>query len=207
LHAILWIKGHWKSVLEAVALVLIVAVVVFGASNYWNTRSGLAAEELYKASLAAGDAGKEIEMLLKVAGDYTRTSAGKQAMMRLGDLYMGKGEYASAIEQFKNLAGRSRNNPMLYIAALHKLAEAQFKSGDFAGAAETYLKAAADPHNLISQQSRFMAAQCYESAGKYNDALGLYRQIIDESKAGDEAMKAKSEERIIWLAADGHANG
>jgi hypothetical protein len=43
-----------------------------------------------------------------------------------------------------------------------------------------------------------------EKAKEYAQAALLYRQIIDESTEMDSVPKARSEERLIWLAANGY---
>lgn len=96
---------------------------------------------------------------------------------------------------------------MLYIAAMHRLAEAQLALGDANAAAETYLKAAADPHNLVSQDSRLRAAECLERAKEFEQAARLYRQVIDEAGEDDMQVKNKSEERLLWLISNRSVEG
>lgn len=203
LHALLWIKKRWKTAAEVVGLAALLFIVVVGAQYYWEWRSTSAAEALYAANSLEANSDGQVNALYKLVDKYSRTPAGRQGMMELGNIYLKRGEYDSAIEQFQMLAGKSRNHPMLYIAAIHKMAEATQFKGDYEAAAETYLKAAADPHNILSQQSRLRAAACLEKAGDYEQAANLYKQIIDESEESDVIPKTRSEERLIWLVANG----
>lgn len=204
-HALLWIKSNWKGALELTGFAVIIFAIVFGATSYWHSRSDSAAMDLYAASRTSKDATQMESSLLEVVDDYGRTPAGKQAMMMLGDMYLSKGDFPKAMEQFKILAGKSRNHPMLYIAALHKLAETELASGDANAAAGTYLKAAADPSNIVSGDSRLRAAACFEHAGNFVEAEKLYKQVIDEE--ADPLIKEKSEERLLWLIANHRVSG
>jgi tetratricopeptide (TPR) repeat protein len=203
LHAVLWVKQHWKSALELVALGVVVFIVVVGATHYWVWRSNAAAEKFYRTTLLPVSSDEQVNALKEVVDDYLGTAAGKQALMGLGEIYLKRSDYALAKEQFRILAGKSRNHPMLFVAAMYKLAEAELMSGDSEAAAEAYLKVAADPHNLLSMDSRFKAAGVYEGERNYEEASKVYRQIIDEATEADLDIKDKSEERLIWLKAEG----
>lgn len=202
MHAILWIKDNWQIAVEVVVAAGFAFAIVIGASTYWNYRSDKAAGLFYEASKLAANSDEQIKKLEEIADDYSRTAAGKQSMMQLGNIFLEKKDYDKAAEIFQRLAGRSRNHAILMIAALHKTAEALYDKGDFAGAAETYLKAAADPHNLISAKSRYLAAACFEKTGNLDKAESLYKQVIEDAKDedADRMVKEQSEERLIWLA-------
>ena len=201
-HALVWVKNNWQTSLEIVAVAAVALGVVIGASTYWQLRSEGAAEKLYAAVREAAGSPSEISKLEDVASDYSRTPAGREAMMMLGGIYLERKDYDKAIEEFKKLAGRSRNHPMLLIAALHRIAESQLAKGDPKGAAETYLKAASDPSNIIGPESRFRAAAAFEAAGDADRAASLYMQVIEDAKEEDRATRAKAEERLIWMTAE-----
>lgn len=205
MHVLFFIKDNWKTALEFLALAAVAFGVIVGASSYWQKRSYTAAVGLYDAKLKQTDSPEQVEQLVKIAEDYPRTSAGKQAMMMLGDIALKNNDAEKAKSYFQSVAGRSRNMPLLLIAALHRLAEADLAAGNPGAAAETYLKAAADPHNLVSARSRYLAAGAFEKAGKYKDAADIYKQIVDEAGDEDVMLKQKSEERLIWLNATGRA--
>lgn len=182
-----------------------------GASTYWDHRSQTAAELLYAAQRLPQASDEQVAKLEDVASGYARTPSGQEAMMMLGDLYFTRKDFDKTIEKFKLLAGRSRNRPILLIAALHKLAEAQIASGDAVAAADTYLKAAADPHNAVASVSRVRAAASLEKAGELEKAATLYRQVIEDANNkgndADRSMRDLSEERLIWLIANRRIQG
>jgi len=202
-HVVLWLKKHWKSAVEIVVVAGVLFAVVIGASGYWKWRSNKAADALYAAQQMASHSEDQMKALESVVDSYLGTAAGKQALMQLGEIYIEKGRFEDAIEGFRKLAGKSRNNPMLFVAAMYRAADAELASGDPAGAAEIYLKVAADPSNIMSADSRYRAALILENSGNLDEALKLYRQVVDEAEEYDAEAKAKSEERLIWLALKG----
>ena len=193
--------------MEFIVVAVVAFGVLFGARQYWRHQSKAAATSLYEAINLEKGSDEQISGLARTVKKWPRTASGKRAMMMLGDMYLDKGEHDKADGLFRMLVGRSRNHPMIKIAALHKLAETQLAMGDADLAAETYLKAAADPHNLLSLDSRIRAAASLERAGKFNKAAMLYRQVIDEAGDDDRYVKEKSEERLLWLMADGRIEG
>lgn len=179
-----------------------VAVVIV-ANAFWQHRSQAAAEAFYAAMRLEKGSEVQLQKLSELAGDYSRTPAGRQAMMALGGISLERKEADRAIEEFRRLAGRSRNQPALMIAALHRMAEAMLAKGDAQGAAEVYLKAASDPSNLIGPESRLRAAAAFEQAGDAGRAAALYRQVIQDAGEADRAARNRAEERLLWLIA-GH---
>jgi tetratricopeptide (TPR) repeat protein len=204
LHLMLWIKAHWVSVVEVLVIGLIAFVVVVGTTAYGQHRADAGAVALYEAQKLPNGSEGEIAALSKVAKDYRRTFAGKDALMQLGELFFARGDYAAAIERYQALADGTRSQPMLHIAALHRLANAQLALGNPKDAAETYRKAAAEPGNLVAIMSNLMAATCLERAGEYAAAADLYRRIMSDAGDGDRAARDVSEGRLLWLQAKGY---
>lgn len=206
-HALVWVKNNWQTAIEIVAVAAVAFAVVVGASTYWRHRSQSAAEKLYDTWRLAQGSDERTKKLEEIVDDYSRTPAGQQAMMEVGDVYLFRKEYDKAIDEFRMLAGRSRNHPIIKVAALHRLAAAQLEKGDALAAAEAYLKAAADPGNLLGATSRYHAAACFERAGDPERAAALYRQAMEDAGEGDRALRDRAEERLIWLVANNLIKG
>lgn len=206
-HVIVWLRKHWTTAVEVLALALVVGAVVIGADYYSRHKAASAAEEMYE--LRTGGFGEEerLAKLSEIADDYSRTFSGKRAMMEEGNILLEQGKSDEAIERFRALADGSRNLPAMRIAALHRLANAELVSGRPADAATTYRKAAADPHNQIALVSEMLAAACLERAKDYEGAAKLYRRIIEDAGENDSAVREMSEERLIWLIAMGYVSG
>lgn len=164
-------------------------------------RTNKANDALYAAQKLAQGSAEQQKALEEISDDYTSTPAGREAMMFLGDMFVARGDFASALPQFENLAKKSKGNGLLKIAALHKVAAAQRAMGKAEDAAGTYLTAAEDFKNLNKEDSLFQAASCYEYLKQYDEAAKLYRRVIDTSP--ESGIKSKSEERLLWLIADG----
>ena len=203
MHVLLWLRKNWKGAAEFTGALIVIVSVLFIARGYWQHHSTEAAEELYQATQMAASSEEQVNKLSAIVEGWPRTASGKRAMMMLGGIYLQQKKYEKAEEMFRILAGRSRSFVMLEIAALHRLAETQLASGDPEGAAKTYIKAAADPHNLLSLESRIRAAACLERAGKFEKASVLYKQVVNDAGEFDQNLKSESEERLIWLVADG----
>lgn len=197
--ALIWVRENWQIVLEFTTVAAVIFLVIVGASSYWNYRSQSAAKKFYEAHKLAANSDEQIQAFADIAKNYSRTNAGQQAMLSLADIYLTKQEYDKGIDTLKMLAGRSRNQAILMVAALHKMAALELAKGDFTTASETFLKAASNPHNLVANLSRFNAALCLERAGDAQKAAGLYRQILDDLSDTDQTIRNASEERLLWL--------
>jgi len=207
MHVIIWLKNHWTTAVEVIAVALVVFAVIVGADYYSTHKARAAADKVFELQSSGVSQDEKLARLGEIADDYSRTFAGKNAMMEEGELLLKKGEYEEAQGRFMALADSSRNHPALRIAALHRLANAQLMDKKPAEAAKTYRKAAADPNNEISLLSELLAAACLEQAKDYKGAEELYRRIIEDAGENDAAIRDVSEERIIWLTARGHISG
>ena len=188
-------------------MALVAVGVVIGATSYWRHRSEGAAEALYAAQRMAAGSPEQPSRMEEVASDYSRTPAGREAMMALGGMYLERKQYDKALAEFKKLAGRSRNHPMLLVAAMHRMAEAQMAMGDAKAAAETYLKAASDPANITGPESRLLAAGAFEKALDYERAAALYRQVIEDAREEDRQARMSAEERLLWMIVEKKIQG
>ncbi|MFH0800216.1 MAG: hypothetical protein V2A66_08580 [Pseudomonadota bacterium] len=207
INVLIWIKENWRTSIELLAVAAVALAVMVGANTYWTHRSEKAAEMLYSASLLKAGSDEQMKALGEVAEGYSRAPAGQQAMMQLGGIYLDSKNYDKAMGEFRMLAARSRSKAVLNVAAQHMIAATELAKGDWTAAAESYLKAAADPHNLIALESRYRAAACLERSGDAARAVQLYRQVIADAKEEDRAVRDLSEERLIWLIASHKVQG
>jgi len=168
-------------------------------------RAGKATGALYAAQRLQAGSGDQQKALEEVADDYSSTPAGRQAMLLSGDILMARGDFTAAQAQFENLAKNSKGNNLLKIAAMHKEAAAERAMGKLEDAAKTYLAAAADPGNLNKEDSFYQAARCYEELKQYDEAAKFYKKVIDQAE--ESGTKLKSEERLLWLIANGSISG
>ncbi len=196
-----WMQSHWKTVLEVVGLIVFIFIVSVGANSYSEWKQNKAAKIFFDINQVDYSDDEKIAQLNTFLKNYAQTFAGRQALMTLGNLYFKLEKYDDAAKSFTRLADAAHNQPILYIASLHRQAESLIKQTQYKKAADTYLIAAASPHNQIALNSRYLAATCYERDGAFKDAHKLYEKIISNASDDDQDIKNKSEDRILWLMA------
>jgi hypothetical protein len=206
-RAIIWVRHHWVSAAELLGVGVVALAVVMGASAYGKNRAESGGKALYEAMLLPAGSDEREAALDQIGEKYSRTFAGKAAMMMRGEILLERKDLSKAMGLFQKIADGSRNNSMLRIAALHRMAETELTAGDPGAAAKTYRKAAADPGNRIPLRSELMAAACLEKAGDYEAAAELYRRIKDDAGEGDRQASEASEERLLWLHSKGKISG
>lgn len=201
------VRDRWRVVLEIAVILAFAFAVILGARSFWEYRSRSSAEALYAAAEATLDPDARLQGLREIADRSSRTAAGKQAMMMVANLLADREEYDQAAEVLKKLAGRSRSQPLLKIASMHRLAEIELAKGEAPAAAETYLRAAADPANIIGWASRLRAAGAFAKAGDVERAEQLCRQVIQEAGDQDPEVRRQAEEQLLWLIAQRSTQG
>lgn len=117
--------------------------------------------------------------------------------IKIGTLYTKLGYFDQAVSHFQNLLNESGS---LMEAELHyDVGEAYFYKGDYQQAILEFLKV---PY-LVSRQGKvnwtatslYMAGQAYEKMSKFDQAIGMYQQIVDRSGI-DATFKAAARKEI-----------
>jgi tetratricopeptide (TPR) repeat protein len=140
--------------------------------------------------------------LLAVEDEYRRTPAGREALLLLGKDALANGRFDEAAERFDALAEQSRGYPIMKVYALHHSGLAFERLGEWAKAAEEYADAARVSGILIRDESMYRQARCLERLGDYARAKAIYDELIGADDGADAAIRAKSEERVLWLMAE-----
>jgi tetratricopeptide (TPR) repeat protein len=115
----------------------------------------------------------------------------------IGVLYQKLGYYDQSILHLQNMLGSA--DPELEGELRYYLGEAYFYKGDYQQAILEFLKV---PY-LISQQTKidwvatsyYMAGQSYEKMSKFDQAITMYRQIIERSGI-DPTFKSAAQKEI-----------
>ncbi len=204
MHVIHFIRDNLKVISWILTAALLVFIVVLGVGRWQSYRVKKADDRLFEAQKFALATPEQQKILEEVADDYTSTPAGREAMMALGDQFFARGDFQAALEKYEELQEHSAV-PLMKVAALHKVAAAQRALGKLDDAAKTYLTAAAYPKNLNKADSFYQAAGCYEELKQYDEAAKLYKKVMEISEEG--GAKLKSEERLLWLVANGSISG
>jgi len=204
-HALTFIRDNLKILSWAVTIAVVFFIAIAITSRVHAYRSDQAVKALYEAQKRGEGSSEQQNALKDIIDHYSGTAAGREAMIVLGNQLYKKGDFAGALEQFEKLAKKNKGNSLLKIAALHSVAATQRAMGHIEDAAKTYLAAADDSRNLNKSQSLYQAARCYEDVKQYGEAEKIYRKIIESSEEGD--AKSLSEERLLWLTANGSISG
>lgn len=195
-----WVMINWRKVIAVSASVIVISLSALGAYQYhvWKEEKG--SQALAAATSNKGPA--KVDALAAVASEYARTAAGREAMLMLGNRWLKEGNADNAKRWFAEAADRSRGYPILKTYALHQLGHLHAQAGDWEEAAQAFDRAVETKGNVINMRSTYEEARCLEELKKYDDARSLYEKIIASSDKSAQAVKALSEERLLWLAAN-----
>ncbi len=201
-----WVMAHFREV--AIGAVVFVAILctVFGVSRYMGWREAKAEDALARATRIENQQERQ-SALMNVAENFGSTVAVREALALLGNEAFSDGKYDDALRWFNSLANKSGSYPMLETYALHQQGAAYGELGQWDKAKDSYHEAGLLRGNIIKSDSNYREALSLEKLGKYDEARAIYKQIVDNSKGTDEVLKAKSEERILWLLAHQGSQG
>jgi len=151
--------------------------------------------------IEAYESTKLYDAALKVTRDYIERYPNDESIIdkkiKLGTLYTKIGYYDQAVLHFQNLineAGSLQEAELRY-----DIGEAYYYKGDYQQAILEFLKV---PY-LVSKQGKvswtatafYMAGQSYEKMSKFDEAVGMYQQVIDRPGI-DATFKAAARKEI-----------
>jgi len=117
--------------------------------------------------------------------------------LKIGILYQKLKYFDQAIIHYKSLLSSAK--PELEVEIRYYLGECYFSKGDYSTALIEFLKI---PYIMDKSvridwvpASLYMAGQCYEKLGKYEQAIVMYKQIIEKPNI-DSTYKAQAEKEI-----------
>lgn len=121
----------------------------------------------------------------KIVVNYPKTKYGKKALRMLANTYSGAGEFAKAIDEYKNLLRREKpktkgHKEVLDLAAgaMFKKANALRKEGNLVGAAEGFKSISIEfPSSTVADRGWFEAATSLESAENYELAAITFKEL------------------------------
>ncbi len=195
-----WVHHQWRTVAIVAAGSLVFFVVLIGIYKYVTWRADTAAVALANARSVESVAERR-DRLSKVAENYARTSAGREAAALIGNDALAEDDSQDALQWFEFLRDHARSYPILHVYALQKIGKIYEDGEQWQKAADAYRAAAAVKGNMVRAQSLYDEARCLEKLGKYIQARDLYREVVDTSDETETGVKTKSEERLLWLLA------
>ncbi|MCL2039816.1 MAG: tetratricopeptide repeat protein [Bacteroidetes bacterium] len=202
-----FIQKNWKTIiiLSAAVIVLIGLIYLFQANskqNEYNASKYLARIETYflegryEDALYAPDSlplirKEKVKGLIKIVEEYGSTKAGDRASLYTADAFYQLGKYAEAKTYYEKVI--SSKIPDIKLGGYAGLGACNERDGKLEDAAANYLKAV----ELISEEGlklRYMyfAGLCTEKTGKKDEAIKIYRDIINYNKFGEFNNMAKA---------------
>jgi TolA-binding protein len=151
--------------------------------------------------IEAYESTKLYDAALKTTRDFIERYPNDESIsdkkIKVGTLYTKLGYYDQAILQFQNLINESGS--MLEAELRYDIGEAYYNKGDYQQAILEFLKV---PY-LVSRQGKvnwtatafYMAGQSYEKMSKFDEAIGMYQQVI-ERPGIDATFKAAAKKEI-----------
>jgi tetratricopeptide (TPR) repeat protein len=135
--------------------------------------------------------GEPVQGLLAIADTYSGTAAGKTAALYAGHIFFDRKRYDEAARYFEQAEGSDA--PLVRIGAIAGLAACKEQQQQFDAAAALYERILTDAENLGAKDKyTLFAAQCYEKAGKQEQARRLYAALLAEFEFSEYAADAKA---------------
>lgn len=124
---------------------------------------------------------------LKIESKYDGTNASNLAHYYAGAIYLRKQDFASAIKQLKDF---STEATQIQSSAYRMLGDAYMDSGKKEEGADYYKKAGTlnDKDPFTSSENLFRAALAYETMGKNDQAIELYKDIKEKYPKTEKGM-------------------
>lgn len=118
--------------------------------------------------------------MVDIADQYPRTKAGNLAKFYAGRIYLGKGEFESALDYFKKV---SFKDEIMAAQVQGLIGDCHLELGNNEDGADAYFKAGKMRDNeFTSPYNLKKAGMAYELAGDYKSALKAYQLIKDKYK-------------------------
>jgi TolA-binding protein len=174
------------------------------AIDYYKQISDSAAEIVPFAMsnlIEAYESVKLYDAALKTTRDFIDRYPNDEAILdkkiKIGTLETKLGYYDQAVTQFQSLIGEAGS--LLEAELRYNIGEAYYYKGDYQQAILEFLKV---PY-LVTKQGKvnwtatsfYMAGQSYEKISKFDEAIGMYRQIVDRSGI-DASFKSAARKEI-----------
>ena len=188
--AITFIRKHAKVLKIGIAALVVAIVATSLYGSYRDKRREQAASALAQA-MQVEEAGRGAA-LSKVVADFGSTSSGLWARIELAHLEMGKGAFAVAAAQYREILGQTDSKSPLHGLLLYSLAQALEADKKYPEAAAEYdrLKAVKGYENLGYQGM----ARLEESQGNLDKAIAIFNNFL--LSIGDDPSLAQAKEQI-----------
>gem|GEM_PF-644132 len=195
-RAVLWSKENQLKITAGILAVAVVLALVLGGKAYFQRQDRKAALEIWpylkQARLvmatqadANPESLKAVEQTISsLASKYKGTKTAFFAQYFLGDIAFARGDYEASASIYNEAIKKTGRKDRLMVFLLNSgTGKSREATGDYAGAAEAYGKAAnsADAASAMRTIAQLDQARALELANKKSEAIALYRKIIEEN--------------------------
>ncbi len=124
---------------------------------------------------------------LRIESNYSGTDAANLAHYYAGAIYLRKQDFPNAIKQLKDF---STSATQVQASAYRMLGDACMDGGKKEEGADYYKKAGSlnDKDPFTSSENLFRAALAYETIGKNDEAIALYKEVKEKYPKTDKGM-------------------
>lgn len=197
-RAVEWTRENRPKVLAGVLAVVLVFGIILGAQAYFRWEDNKAAQELWphmnraRQVIQAPNADPEIlarveQSLAAYVNAHPKAKPAAYARYYLGCIAFLRGDYGLSEAQFRAAIQSGAAEEIMPYLLRKGLAQALEAKGDYAGAAAAYRDAASVAGGELRTQAQIGQARTTELAGKKQEAVALYKQILAE--AADPQVK------------------
>lgn len=174
-----FVKKHKKSVLTAVGILVLAAVVGYAYSEHVKNVQEKSWAAYYTALRAIRNNPTDLSPLDGVGLQYPNTLAAQYAQLLKGDSLYAQENFAQAADVYAPLLNAA--NEMLATDAALSLGAAHQATGDYTGSIDvltTFIQN--HPTSFALPQAYFTLAMSQELAGKKQDAIETYQLILSD---------------------------
>jgi tetratricopeptide (TPR) repeat protein len=185
-----FVKTYQQQIIMAVIAVVLVAVVVSGVVYFRHKAEDRAAAMFGKAVLKYQAARQDKEgsaAFENVKGDlkavidqYGSTSAGRAALIKLGDVSFELKQYDEAVDAYLTALHAFRDQD-LFAGLIHSgLAYAYEAKGDMDAAAQHFNQVLSDPDAVGKDHALFNLARIYQQQGRADQRKAVLERLVND---------------------------
>lgn len=208
-----WSRENQLKIMAGILVVIGAVVLVLGGRAYFQWRDRQAAAEIWPylkqarammetpGGASPGTIGSMERTISALVSKHKGTNTALFAQYYLGNIAFGRGDFEASASMYSEAIKKAGRKDRLVVFLLSTgLGSSLEASGDYAGAAEAYGKAA-DAMGSTDLSLRTIAqldkARVLELADKKSEAVALYRRILEENP--ESTQKSLIEIKIARL--------
>ena len=174
-----WLRGplkqYYRQILFTIALVIVISSLWSGYAYYVKRQEAAASFQLGIA-MSSNNMDKKLEELKKVQDHFSHTSAARLAGLLIGQVYLQKGDWDSALDAFKRAEG-DFSGIMADSARMGQGYSLEEKRS--LNEALTHFREVAGRKNGMEAVAILDEARVYQELGKKEQAVNAYDRYLD----------------------------